>query len=525
VADKTRLVMTTSSPSEANIRDWLAANLSFLESGLTLIRKEQFLPNDKGANGFVDIFAKDVDGRVVVIEIKRREAAAREAITELAKYAALLRISRGLRKSEIRFVIVSTAWDQLLAPFSEWVDSTDYQVSGFKVQAAADGALEAKTLIQPMQLGKGRLICRRQFALYYKTDKDATLGIKKIKKMCKRVGLEDFLIYKVEYIEKNYYDATRALIFAQQLHEKDYYLPLLRKRLGKEEFEELVASVEDLIDPDDKLDELADALPDFTEIECETAEICHPEKVVQRTSAGIWKRQSVARAGLFARDERLSDDLLWYELSGLGGTSFHHFVSLCRTSDKAKIAEIRKGLSTTLFNNPTWRHTIEDYLQYASGFDPASIAICVFDAFAILDSLFALHKQKKTNVLPVFGLTIDSEVSPIEVLGTVRWNGKTDLDLDSLIAKHFHGNFFDGYLMARHFGGQKAVNEELMKDLGLLYVTDVLDSSGIRFDAVVRGNVIVGQGSPSNHFLSDFVQANSGFLDKLVSSFSRYTNF
>jgi RecB family endonuclease NucS len=65
--------------TEDKIRDYLAAHLDLIEDGLTLINKEEYLPNDKGASGFIDIFAKSKDGRLLIIEIKRSDAAARRS--------------------------------------------------------------------------------------------------------------------------------------------------------------------------------------------------------------------------------------------------------------------------------------------------------------------------------------------------------------------------------------------------------------------------------------------------------------
>ena len=71
--------------SEADIRDFLAKNLDMIEPGLMLQKKEQYLKNDNGASGFVDIFARDQKGRIVIIEIKKSDAAARQGLQELGK--------------------------------------------------------------------------------------------------------------------------------------------------------------------------------------------------------------------------------------------------------------------------------------------------------------------------------------------------------------------------------------------------------------------------------------------------------
>lgn len=512
-------------PPESAIRDWLAINLNFLERGLRLIKKEQFLPNDEGAAGFVDIFAQDSQGRTVVIEIKRAESAAREAITELAKYAALLRISRKLRKSEIRFIIVSTVWNQLTIPFSEWADSTDYNVLGFQVTANSDGSLTSKVAIEPIQLGAGRTICRRQFAQYYKDDAACDAAEPFFSKMSTACGIQDYLLFRVKVNEENVYGATRALIYAQQKHDKEFYVTRLQKRLNKEEFEELVNYTEDL-DHDDEIDELADHLPHFDGIPRETAEICYPEKVVDRLSRGVWEKLSVKRWGIFVLDERLTDETLWFELGGLAGTSFVHFVAFIRSNDRAKIVEVNEALETTLFNNPLWRYTIADLLRYASDLPKVSMMLNVFDNSSILGSLYVLGKHQKVSGLPMFSLFLDEENSVREFIGTVRWNRKHSPPLQKLIRDNFEGDFFDGYLMARHFGGQKPVNAALMRELGLEYCTDshryVPPPEATLYDIRVQGSKIVGDKKPHDNWIHEFATAEVQFMDNLVAAFDAH---
>ncbi|MDB5740982.1 MAG: hypothetical protein JWP16_2022 [Alphaproteobacteria bacterium] len=116
--------------SEDEIRDYLAKNLHLVEPGLTLIDKEKLLPNDKGAKGFVDLFVRTATGQLVVIEIKRSDAAARQCLHELSKYAALLRQNLLVKDSEFRLVVLSTDWHELLVPFAEFVTATRYNCSG-----------------------------------------------------------------------------------------------------------------------------------------------------------------------------------------------------------------------------------------------------------------------------------------------------------------------------------------------------------------------------------------------------------
>jgi len=65
---------------EAELRDIIAADIEILEKGLVLLKKEQYIPNSLGTKGFIDLYARDSKGNHVIIELKKSDASAREAI-------------------------------------------------------------------------------------------------------------------------------------------------------------------------------------------------------------------------------------------------------------------------------------------------------------------------------------------------------------------------------------------------------------------------------------------------------------
>ncbi|NSN51771.1 DUF91 domain-containing protein, partial [Enterococcus faecalis] len=91
---------------ESHIRDYLAENLNFLSDELSLIGKEYLLPNNDGTKGYVDLLAKDKQGNYVIIEIKRSNQAARQALHEIFKYSALLKRNLYIKQSEIRVILI-----------------------------------------------------------------------------------------------------------------------------------------------------------------------------------------------------------------------------------------------------------------------------------------------------------------------------------------------------------------------------------------------------------------------------------
>jgi len=146
--------------NENIIRDKLAKSLTLLESGLTLIEKNHPLPNKAGAKGFVDILARDRLGKYVVVELKRSNQAAREAMHEILKYMRLFMEHHGVEAHQIRCFIVSTTWHELLIPFSEFRRRCEAQAEGFEITLDSKGRVtraSCKTSLLTEQRMAGKL--------------------------------------------------------------------------------------------------------------------------------------------------------------------------------------------------------------------------------------------------------------------------------------------------------------------------------------------------------------------------------
>ncbi|MCD7121527.1 endonuclease NucS domain-containing protein [Limosilactobacillus albertensis] len=134
---------------ESDIRDYLVKNLDLIEPNLKLLKKEEYLrPDSLGTRGFIDILAVDSNKKYVVLELKKEKSASRQAIQELYKYFAALRRKLGLGQNEIRGMIVSTTWKELLEPFSEFQSDSGYDLQGIKLQYKNDdlSTMEAKKI-------------------------------------------------------------------------------------------------------------------------------------------------------------------------------------------------------------------------------------------------------------------------------------------------------------------------------------------------------------------------------------------
>jgi hypothetical protein len=123
--------------TEAHYRDLVAADLSTIDKSLTLVGIEHEIRLPDGRVSRIDILAKDKFGCFTVIEIKKSNQTARSAIQQLYKYAHFLKKKNRLRVDQIRCIALSTHWEELRAPFSEFSHFSAYE--SIALQLIIDG--------------------------------------------------------------------------------------------------------------------------------------------------------------------------------------------------------------------------------------------------------------------------------------------------------------------------------------------------------------------------------------------------
>ena len=512
-----------SRPNESAIRDCLIEQLDLIEPGLTLVAREHHLKNPNGASGFLDIFARSAKGQLVIIEIKRTDAAAREALQELFKYAALLRQNYLVRDVDYRLVILSVEWNELLTPYSEFSKNAPYEITAGRIVLGAEGLPIRVDPITPIPTAAQRRFSSRHFLWRFANDAIAIAAVPLIAKHMRDAGLEDFILVRSKSNNPQI-SANTFIYFAHQELSLAEYQTRIRSRLSVEEYEEYEGQIADLVEEEDRIAESADQiwLPGYDDlydrINVDTSEISHPEKAAHWFAHGAQSSIMIERFGRF-KDEGISDETIISELIGHDGTSEFHLDLVARTDSAPQIEALLVAMENIFFYNNDWRGATRDLVAYAQRTGPATIRLVAFSNEDILRAI-AGAAFGFPGFMPTFRLDIERTGKALErFIGLPEWDGTTP-DFDRILNAHFGDDPFD-YFLAYHFGENRGVNVDIMRDLGLRYAVFRAGDNGperIR----VQGSAIVVSPQPIKGSIPSLIDTNVEEVHKIVAIFMHH---
>ncbi|MEO0411371.1 MAG: endonuclease NucS domain-containing protein [Pseudomonadota bacterium] len=484
--------MSRSKNTEAAIRDYIAMNLDLIEPGLVLVETEFYLPNHQGAAGFLDIFTRDAADKLVIIEIKRTNAAAREAIQELHKYVALLRDKFLTRNTEIRLILLSVEWHELATPYAEFAASARFEVTAGAIVINSDGTPVAIEPITPVAIAPERKVAVRHFLWGFPDKATATKAVEAVAGRVQRFGLKDFVLIQSCATEPTFGNRS-FLYFAQRELSFEDYMALIEASFDKDQLDEFRESIADLTELEDRVAEASDAVWHLHggvpchEIGADTAEISHPEKGSTWFEDGAQKDIVVHRFGRFD-EPLLEDQTIIDEICGEGGESDFRLRFSARTDSPPQLAALRQRIENIFFFNDAWLGAVSQLIRYAERKDvPVRIELIAYSPEDILRAI-AASAFGFPGYVPTFRLDIEHNDAVERFIGLPEWDGSPP-DFDRVFAEHFSGDSF-GYFIACHSGENRSMNRDIMTDLGLRY--GVFRESGSSAERVrVQGASIV----------------------------------
>jgi hypothetical protein len=454
--------------NEAVVRSNLAKILSLIEDDLELVKEEYYLKNHAGTNGFIDILAKDRAGNLVVIEVKISKQAERDAITELFKYTALLKQTFSIKDSEIRLIVISTDWRELLVPFSEFTWNTNYNSSGYLAKVDINGLPKSIKPIQLLPPNSDRKIIPRHWIQCYQDASKRDIAAKDYAKEIINRGIENFVILSLTYEYPHHKVIGYGFYFAQQEENLKFHKKILRN-INPERYSEVCDYTEDFSEDEDILNEFADATIENIQVAAYEKQISNPEKIKGYLENKNWEITSIARYGSFQRDIRLSDAQIIDEICGFSGGSYTWFNATCKSENKSHLGEISSRYSNCLYNNDSWRVFIRDAIDYfKTKPSDAILHLSIFNPENILESISYYKRTEDQAYLPKFTLIIETPSSNrLDIFyGKICLVSQPLLKIEELSQKHFNSPLSHA-LLFQHLHLISGINSEIMSDLGL----------------------------------------------------------
>ncbi|GAB4074528.1 hypothetical protein GCM10028778_20310 [Barrientosiimonas marina] len=448
---------------EEVIRDYLADNLNFIEEGLQLIDKEYYLPNNDGSRGYIDILATDSQSNFVIIELKRSVQASRQAIHEVIKYTALLKQKHKVKDSEIRIIIISTNWEELLTPFSKMISRTNYYVEGYDISIDDHFIPDSKTKVEPITPPLLRKFSAMHLGLYCKTDNTMKVLLAILSEKVQEIGIINFVFLEKEAMVDGKYPNPYCLYFTLLEESLERYWDIIDDLDCKNEshcrdvvneyisqHEERTEEVERHYLEQEIITEIMNAITEIKDKELDYfVEGETPEGLAN--SLNFWRVIKVNRFGFIEGDIRLTDKQIIKEIVGFDGGNSDVFIDFYNTQQKAKYNEISQNISTTLAFNRKWEEDILRVLRNHQSDKDTRISLYIYDRNNVLESIYtAMYSEN--NTLPSYELVVD--VSDVEYpctyiyYGKLIWN-RNMIKFENLINKHFASDSFNILLFER----------------------------------------------------------------------------
>ena len=496
--------------SEAIIRDLLADNLSVLEPGLELLDIEKYIPSTFGTRSFLDLLAKDRMGQWVIIEVKKTDAAAREAAHEVFKYAEAVMRHFGARSDEIRVVVASIEWRELLIPFSRLKSETTISVDGYRLELDAVAKTLKAELVETIAVNQGRYLAPWHELNMYHDQSSLTRGIKSFDKCCKAKNIEDYVMvilklsatfnkgsaYAIDHMFQKLsstigsrpgYSSTLSgkyqyiLYFAPQILSREHCIDIISH--NKTKLEEIIAFTSGMSGDEElcTLHESAyDTMPrpvrDWLEIGYSAK---FQDLLINELDCVV---EQVLRRGAFARNSLLSDQAIIDELKGSTGSSGRSFKRTIDMSNRAHVAAAKSDLATALASNIGWLTQINRVLDDISKEAPeAAVEIDVLCPSSGVFSLYFIATDEDPILsAPQYDVLVKDKSGNINkiYLGVLAPNDQ-NATLNDILDKYYDGDIRNLMLLAGT-GYFDARDVDIMDDLGLTYKTFRLNNPAER---------------------------------------------
>jgi hypothetical protein len=405
--------------TEAVVRDYLAEHLDLIEPGLTWVGTEFKLHNPDGAKGFIDIFARDRHGHLVVIELKISKATSRTAMHELFKYIGLLRRLYRLPIHRLRCIVLSTDWLELRVPFSEYVRAVDYPVAG-KMVVLNDAGVPTRlenvgVLAEPEDLE----MSPETLLLFYPgpnaAERDSCLD--ELVTRAADLRIADYCLIPID-------NAANA--------GAPFGIYVAIAKLSMEDKERLSARsnfpIDDYLSEDDEWAYEQAALDLLTsKIYRSELETGDPHKLASALGEQGWKPGAIRRGGRYQNAAIFPDDELLRQLTGIAGASDVWYACFVSPRYEASWQHAIESAQHCLAGNESWMAAFLWFMDRTKQEAPtASVSAYLYNPQSTAMILWRLLTDQDVSV-PRLEIVREHDESnqALALVGEIEWDGTT----------------------------------------------------------------------------------------------------
>lgn len=485
---------------ESSIRDRLAENLHLIESGLILISKEFHLPNSFGARGYIDLLARDAMGKLVVIELKRSDSTARQAIHELFKYTALLRSNHGVGVDRVRCVLVSTDWGELRVPFSEYLRTTKYEAEGKILLLDAEGWPSGTKPITPIENPDILEILPWHYIYLYQSAENRDTALARISDGLAEQGAPDHILVCLRHPTDERVPCPFMIYWAFSLTDSEENHSDFNPEVTFEEADVL-------------------AYRATRGVRADNVEIGYPDKF--RAVLRSWSIDSVHRGGRFHSPDIWPDDAIQAILRSDRGAYSRFFQATASPKHSPTWLAFRRDIDNFFSDNEGWRQGVTVLLDDAELTPNATVSVSAFNPCDLTTAMIYAFDHKNTAAFPSLEVIVDKGggEAPAQYVGFMMWDGNTfPCDPERTIGDILEGGL-EGYYGLYHFDQLGPHEDQLLIRHGLACEIFQVDSGLIasRLRAGLQSPIWEAwdPNKPSNHSVEEFLVTNREYVASL----------
>jgi Endonuclease NucS len=402
--------------TESRLRDMLAENLDLLEPGLRLDDMEHRLENAVGAGGRMDILARDRHRRYVIVEVKRSDSTAREALDEIAKYTELLRREEGIPPHEIRAIIASTTWHELLVPVSNFARDWSHNVRGYRLLVDEDARLVGAEKVSFLTEVRPQRLTPVHFVYYYRSPAERDAGWSQILRTVGMMGVRDVVGVDFDFTGTNGAMLEHAL-----------YVGFGTVGVGTPAATEILGEAEPGADYfEERYPREYAALRWMTaNVFAVMSESAEPSRFRGMIASSAWEVGQVRGTGAYAPGGLRSEADIILGLSGISEGADRFFLGSASTKVRGHWAEFRRRAGDALAGNDELSLLLDDALDILESADEElDVALYINNPMDLVQTLVFGFPGQINDYGPRVHCTATASSGITTVItGYLYWNG------------------------------------------------------------------------------------------------------